>query len=326
MPWVNKEQLAEARRVDLLTYLQERQPQELVRSAPGEFRTKTHGSLVISNGVWYWNRGQFGGQSALDYLVKVEGLSLMEAVETVSGLRAPAFTPPPPANRHEAKRETKPLALPPKAKYPSRLLSYLQGRGIGADVIRRCMDSGALYEGRYTLTGTGSGEAVCVFVGRDGGGTARFGCLRGISSELKRDCAGSDKRFSFRMPEKEAASGAVAAFEAPIDALSHATLYPGWSGHRLSLGGTSDVALRAFLEATPQTSHVSLCLDADEAGQTAAQRITESLGRDARFSHLTVTTDPPPVGKDYNEALLHAARHERAQKQAGHHKEVGLSI
>ncbi len=63
---MTKEQLAEARRVDLLTYLQERQPQELVRSAPGEYRTKTHGSLVISNGVWYWNRGQFGGRSALD--------------------------------------------------------------------------------------------------------------------------------------------------------------------------------------------------------------------------------------------------------------------
>ncbi len=244
----------------------------------------------------------------------------MEAVETVSGVRAPAFIPPSPTSRYKAMREAKPLALPLKAKYPSRLLSYLQGRGIGADVLRRCLDSGALYEGKY------SGEAVCVFVGKDEGGTARFGCLRGINSELKRDCAGSDKRFSFRVTAKEAASGAVAVFEAPIDALSHATLYPGWGGHRLSLGGTSEVALRAFLEANPQTSHMSLCLDADEAGRTAAQRITESLGRDTRFSHIVVTADPPPVGKDYNEALLHAVSHKRAQKQAGHRLDAGLSI
>ena len=45
MPWVTGERLAEARRVDLLTYLLEREPQELVRSAPGEYRTVSHGSL-----------------------------------------------------------------------------------------------------------------------------------------------------------------------------------------------------------------------------------------------------------------------------------------
>ncbi len=83
MPWVTGERLAEARRVDLLTYLREREPHELVRSAPDEYRTVSHGSLVISNGAWYWNRGQFGGRSALDYLVKVQGLSLVDAVETV---------------------------------------------------------------------------------------------------------------------------------------------------------------------------------------------------------------------------------------------------
>ena len=71
MPWVSEEQLAQARQVDLLTYLQERAPHELVRSAPGEYRTVSHGSLVISNGAWYWNRGQIGGVSALDYLTKV---------------------------------------------------------------------------------------------------------------------------------------------------------------------------------------------------------------------------------------------------------------
>ncbi len=83
MPWIEKERLEAARSIDLLTYLQEREPYELVRSAPNEYRTKTHGSLVISNNKWYWNRGQFGGASALDYLIKIRGVSLAEAVETI---------------------------------------------------------------------------------------------------------------------------------------------------------------------------------------------------------------------------------------------------
>ena len=292
-----------------------------MRSAPGEYRTVSHGSLVISNGAWYWNRGQFGGRSALDYLVKVRGLSLMDAVETVSGIRDSYPSLSLPVNRPEPKREAKPLILPPQTKYPRQLLAYLQGRGIGADVIRQCLDNGTLYEGRHR------GEAVCVFVGRDGSGTARFGCMRGINSDLKRDCSGSDKCFSFSILASDAASGALAAFEAPIDALSHATLFPDWSGHRLSLGGTSDVALRAFLERHPHISRISLCLDADEAGRTAARQITAFLAGDERLSHIVVTTDPPPYGqKDYNEALLHAVRLERAHKLPGHRKEAGFSI
>ena len=76
MAWVSEEQLANVRKVDLLTYLQEREPHELVSSAPGEYRMVSHGSLVISNGAWYWNRGGFGSVSALDYLVKVQGVVL----------------------------------------------------------------------------------------------------------------------------------------------------------------------------------------------------------------------------------------------------------
>ena len=320
MPWVTDEQLAEARKVDLLTYLQEREPYELVKSSPGEYRTKSHGSLVISNGAWYWNRGQIGGYSAIDYLVGVQGLNLTSAYEAVSGIRASYDLSSLPDKRPEPKREQKPLTLPPQAKYPSRMLTYLQGRGISADVIRRCLSNGSLYEGRH------NGEAVCVFVGRDEDGVARFGCMRGITGDMKRDCSGSDKRFSFNIPANDAASGALAVFESPIDALSHATLFPDWSGHRLSLGGTSDVALLSFLERNPQIGSLFFCLDADEAGQTAARKITALLAADTRFSHIAVKITPPPVGKDYNEALLHTVSQERAQKQAGHQKEAGLSI
>ncbi len=255
MPWISEERLAEARRMDLLTYLQEREPHELVRSAPGEYRTKSHGSLVISNGLWYWNRRQIGGRSALSYLMDVRGLELAQAVEKIEaggGARASPVLPLLPVKKPLSNYDSKTLVLPEQAKLPTHVLAYLQGRGIHADVIRRCLADGSLYEGRY------NGEAVCVFVGRDEHGTARFGCMRGINSDMKRDCAGSDKRFGFRIEPQDHHCGALAVYESPIDALSHLCLYPESDAWRLSLGGTSDAALIAFLDRNPGIEHISL--------------------------------------------------------------------
>jgi len=320
MPGVSGEQIAAAREVDLLTYLQEREPHELVRSTSGEYRTVTHGSLVISRGAWYWHRGGFGGYSALDFLVKIRGMDFVEAVKEVCGIRAPPALSSLAAKKDLPVKEQRVLLLPPPVKFPSRMLSYLQSRGINAGVIKRCLDAGVLYEGRH------NGESVCVFVGKDEHGKARLGCMRGINSDFKRDCSGSDKRFGFRLLPHDTASSALVAFESPIDAISHHCLFPDWDGHRLSLGGTSDAALISLLERDPHINHVSLCLDADDAGQTAAKRIKTFLGGDTRFSHITTTIDLPIMGKDYNEALLHSVRQEREQRQAGYHKDAGLSL
>jgi hypothetical protein len=326
MPRISKEEIAAAREVDLLTYLQEHEPHELVRSTHGEYRTVTHGSLVISGGAWFWHRGGFGAYSALDYLIKIRGMGFIEAVESVCGIRASPPVPSLAVKRKAQAKEVKNLILPPSVKYPTRLLSYLQSRGIHAGAIKRCLDAGVLYEGRYTLKGTGNIEAVCVFVGMDENGTARYGCMRGINSDLKRDCSGSDKKTGFELSLNDPDCSALAAFESPIDALSHLCLYPDRECHRLSLGGTSNAALTSYLEMNPQTNHVSLCLDADEAGQTAAQKIRAFLEKDGRFTHITVTIDPPAQGKDYNEALLHTVRQEREHNQAGHHKDDGHSL
>ncbi|HCC34422.1 MAG TPA: hypothetical protein DEQ02_01820 [Ruminococcaceae bacterium] len=61
------------------------EPGELLPPKNGEYRTATHGSLVISKGKWIWNRGGVGGRSAVDYLVSVRGMRFNDAVETVLG-------------------------------------------------------------------------------------------------------------------------------------------------------------------------------------------------------------------------------------------------
>ena len=73
-------------------------------------------------------------------------------------------------------------------------------------------------------------KPVCVFVGKDNAGKAKFACMRSITGNLRKDVYGSDKEFSFCYPPRNPGSRLVAVFEAPIDALSHATLQEleGW--------------------------------------------------------------------------------------------------
>ena len=88
MPYIPPEVVEQARQIDLLTYLQSCEPQELVRISGNNYTTRTHDSLKISNGKWiWWSRG-IGGRSALDYLIKVRGYSFIEAVEIIAGQAA----------------------------------------------------------------------------------------------------------------------------------------------------------------------------------------------------------------------------------------------
>ena len=63
MPYYTKEQIQQARQVDLLTYLQRHDPGELVHVSGGTYCTKTHDSLKISNGKWCWWSRNIGGST-----------------------------------------------------------------------------------------------------------------------------------------------------------------------------------------------------------------------------------------------------------------------
>jgi hypothetical protein len=316
VPWIEPERVALARSVDLLSYLQANEPGELKKSGLNEYRTASHGSLVISNGCWYWHRGQVGGRSAVDYLMKVRGMGFPEAAEAVLGGRTAPVSPLP-VKKPETERARKALLLPPPAHFPARMLAYLQSRGIHADVLRKSVEAGIIYEGQYY------GSPVCVFVGHDESGETRFACMRSIYGGMKQDCAGSDKRYSFRIPARDSGSAGLCVTESPIDALSHACLFPELGGCRLSLGGTSDAALMAFLERNPQIERISFCLDNDAAGRTASSKIRSKLAE--IYPRIAVTIDPPDIGKDCNE-MLQTIAPEQKHERAGYRKEAGASL
>lgn len=75
MPYIPPSVMQEVKRMDLLTYLKNYEPYELVHFSGNTYTTRTHDSLKISNGKWmWWSRG-IGGRSALDYLIKVKEYS-----------------------------------------------------------------------------------------------------------------------------------------------------------------------------------------------------------------------------------------------------------
>ncbi len=215
MPGVTREQIDRAKEWDLLSYLQTYEPGELTKKRPTdkEYRTKTHDSLVISNGRWNWTTRGFGGKTALDYLIKVRGMEFVEAVRTLNdGRAAPSLSQPvtrPP-------EQPRAFALPEGNRCATAAVSYLQRRGIDSEIISRCIRAGIFFESRKYHN--------CVFVGRDKAGKARFACLRGTMGDFKGDVPGSDKRFNFCFPAG-GPSRTVAVFESPIDALSLATLF-----------------------------------------------------------------------------------------------------
>lgn len=190
--YVTKEQIATAREVELLTYLQDCEPEELVRFSGQTYRTHTHDSLKISNGKWYWWSQGIGGKTALDYLIKVRGMSLPEAVVKILGQNLSTAEPVvKKETKKKEKNESVQLCLPEKHVDCRRVFSYLRkSRGIDAEIINYCVKHGLLYEDRL--------HHNCVFVGFDGD-IAKYAAVRSTltNSVFSGDVKGSDKRYAF---------------------------------------------------------------------------------------------------------------------------------
>ena len=64
MPYVAPEVVQRVKQIDLLTYLKNYEPYELVHFSGNVYTTRSHDSLKISNGKWmWWSRG-IGDRSA----------------------------------------------------------------------------------------------------------------------------------------------------------------------------------------------------------------------------------------------------------------------
>ncbi len=171
MPYIPTEVIEQARQIDLLTYLQACDPHELVRISSNNYTTRTHDSLKISNGKWMWWSHQIGGYNALDYLVKVRGVSFVEAVETLMGRAA---VMPSEVCAAPKKDEPKILLLPERSSTTDRVTEYLFGRGIDYGIIESCISQGLIYESLPYHN--------AVFVGYDREQKPRYAAFRATNS------------------------------------------------------------------------------------------------------------------------------------------------
>ena len=311
MPYVSPEEVRAAKQMDLLTYLQSYEPNELVKLSGGTYCTRQHDSLKISNGKWHWFSRGIGGSTALDYLIKVQDYGFPEAVETILGrvaVRPPIFHAP---RAEQSKR----LLLPEANNNCDAVIHYLRGRGIDREIIDYCLGHKLLFETKKYHN--------AVFVGYDPAGRARYAALRGTYGDFKGEVTGSDKHYSFALT----ASGhgeTVHLFEAAIDALSYATLLKmtgrDWRKDTLlSLAGvykakteyTVPMALDQYLHDHSTVETLLLHLDNDEVGRGATQGIIKNLGGKYR-----VIDSPSPTGKDVNDYLMERIeRHRRKEEQ-----------
>lgn len=299
IPILSKDTIQSAKSVDLLSYLQRYEPDELVHVAGNEYSTKSHGSLKISNGKWHWFSRGVGGTGALDYLIHVKGLRFSEAVMLLVGQRyqAQIHSKPHPVTHTEKPSKPRNFELTPAFENNSRVNAYLHSRGLSKAVLSSCFQHALIYEdARYHNA---------VFVGRDANGAPRHATLRGTTTgnTFRQDAPNSDKRFTFNLPA-QSESQILYVFEGAIDLLSWATIEANagknWRlYHLLSLGGLAPLALNQYLKDHPEIQEIILCLDRDQPGREATEVFIEKLSSQG----FVVRDEPAPIGKDYNEYL-----------------------
>ena len=298
MSYASKEDIAKAKEMDLLTYLRNYEPGELVKVANGTYCTREHDSLKISNGKWYWFSRKIGSSTALDYLIHVKGYSLPAAVETILGRSLEK----PPVSYKQPDRSSKILRLPPRNENPRKVTAYLRSRGIHPAIIDFCYRNNLLYEGMPYHN--------AVFIGYDEKGIPRYAALRGTASKYKGEATGSDKQYSFNIPAVKE-STTLHLFEAAIDLLSYATMEyragRDWhKDHLLSLAGVFitkredvvPVALERYLKVHPEIDTIILHLDRDAIGRGATQGIINGLGK-----QYAIRDELPEYGNDMNDTL-----------------------
>lgn len=301
MPYIAPEVITEAKRMDLLTYLREYEPGELVKFSSNTYTTRTHDSLKISNGKWmWWSRG-IGGKSALDYLIKVRGMDFVEAVQTIMGNGSVSF----PTYENIKSYEEQPLLLPEKSPTTDVVFDYLFGRGIDYEIINHCLEKELIIESLPYHN--------AVFIGYDESKEPKYAAYRATNqSRIMGDCTGSKKQYSFRMTAEN--TGEVHLFECAIDLLSYATLMKlegkDWRQFNLvSLAGVYSpkqkiedskvpVTLGRLLEKDKTIRRIVLHLDNDIAGRKATKALQTILS-----DKYEVVDDPPKYGKDVNDFL-----------------------
>lgn len=90
--------------------------------------------------------------------------------------------------------------------------------------------------------------------------------------------AGNDKHYGFNCWNDD--STELEVFEGAIDLLSFTELTQDYETNKLALGMLADAPLKTFLEEHPQIRSITFCLDNDQPGREATERLMQEVLRE----------------------------------------------
>lgn len=285
-----------------------------------------HDSLVINPDhiTWHWYSRDLYGKGAIDWMEKVHNLDFKESIRYLAeGMPHILKEDPIQKKPQFQENETAAFELPPKLNGSCKqLFAYLiKTRCLPQDIVTYCVEQQHIYQDEKNRV---------IFCGRDKNGECKFAEAKNTNTYQKhypQNIAGSSKRYSFFIPAQQGCANytpeTICVFEAPVDLLSHGALMQMvakkqlenmgrdneyrsdcWlSVNRVSLSGVSDLALSQRLEDDPRIKNIVLCLDNDEKGQQASQRIMEKYK-----DKYKIRISKPPYGKDWNDTLKEAVK------------------
>lgn len=278
-----------------------------------------HDSITIRGSKWFDHKNQTGG-GAIKFMQEFYGMDFQTAVQELLGQRVTPLSHSPP--KAIAKEEKKEFRLPQANTNMHRVYAYLiKQRFIAPEVITHFAKQHTLYEDKE--------HHNAVFVGLKEDGEPKQAHKRSTNSvggTFHITCGGSDTHYSFaHFGENER----LYVFEAPIDMLSFLTLYPkDWQKHScIAMNGVYENAVLTALKSHSNLSEIVLCVDNDEGGIEAVDRLRDILNENG---YSNVKRLAPPY-KDWNEVLkakngvkaLPAVPHKRKEEYLKEVSELG---
>ena len=250
-----------------------------------------HDSITLRGSTWFDHKNQIGG-GAIKFMQEFYDMDFQTAVQELLGQTVTPLSHSPP--KVSAKEEKKEFRLPEANTNMHRVYAYLiKQRFISPDIISHFAKQHTLYEDKE--------HHNAVFVGVDENGVPRQASKRSTNSygnSFRITCQGSDTRYSFAHFGE---SKRLYVFEAPIDMMSFLTLYPkDWQKHScIAMNGVYENAVLTALKNHSNLSEVILCVDNDEGGIEAVDRLRDILNENG-YSNVKRLASPY---KDWNEVL-----------------------
>lgn len=313
-----EDELIRANETDLVSFLQIRG--ERLQRVGHEYkwiyhdRSGEHDSITLRGSTWYDHKNQIGGK-AIKFMQEHFDLDFADAVKELLGGNFDNNLSPHIKSVPRPIEEPKEFKMPDANKDMHRVFAYLiKQRFIDGDVVSHFAHEKKLYEDTEYYN--------AVFVGFDENGIPRQAHKRSTTSfgnSFRQTVDGSDTHYSFNhigISEK------LFVFEAPIDMLSFITLNKAnWQVNSyVALNGVAEHAMLQILKSNSYLQEVVLCVDNDEGGIEATDRLKDIL-RENGYKNVSSRFS---TNKDWNEDLIEL--NGGKPKPAVEHKRKGLYL